>query len=205
MAIPKPERVLIIGRSPGVLASTVALLRGRGYTADATTEFDHVVDRYDPATVDVVVFGGMVPPDTRQRLREQFACQHPDTIFVQGFAGIPGLIAAQVEAAVAGPSHDAEAGYEQASRSIRLRLYRPHKVAVVAWWATVFVPPEPQSTSMKVLDTELPIGPHRIPLPDAVPTMASFATVSIGAAVWAFIVGKMPPGTTMAQFDESAI
>ena len=100
----KPERVLIIGRSPGVLASTVALLRGRGYTADATTEFDHVVDRYDPATVDVAVFGGMVPPDTGQRLREQFACQHPDTIFVQGFAGIPGLIAAQVEAAIAAPA-----------------------------------------------------------------------------------------------------
>jgi hypothetical protein len=199
---PRRSRVLVIGRSKGVLADTVALLRGKGYTADATNSFDHVLDSFDMAVLDVVVFGGMVPPETKQRLHEQISGRNPDMVFVQGFAGIPGLIAAQVEAAVGTPGSDADVEYEAASRSIRLRLDRPREVAVVAWWGTAFVPPEPKSTSMTVLDAELPAGPHTIPLPDEVPAQASFATVSVGSSVWAFIVAAMPPGTTMAQFGD---
>jgi hypothetical protein len=207
MTIPTPphrHRVLVIGRSQGVLADTVALLRDMGYTADATNEFDHVLDRFDPTALDVVVFGGMVQPETTQHLQEQISGRNPDAIFVQGFAGIPGLIAAQVDAAVGAHGGDTDVEYDAASRSIRLRLDRPHEVAVVAWWGTSFVPPEPKSTSMTVLDAELPAGSHTIPLPHEVPTRAAFATVSVGLSVWAFIVAAMPPGTTMARFGNPA-
>jgi hypothetical protein len=199
-------RVLVIGRSPGVLADTVTLLRGRGYTADATNDFDHVLERFDVAAVDVVVFGGMVPPDTKQHLHEQISARNPGATFVQGFAGIPGLIAAQVTSAVGTRAGDtgADADYEAASRSIRLRLDQPREVTVVAWWGTAFVPPEPTSTSMTVLDTELPAGSHTIPIPGDVPDRASFATVSAGSSVWAFIVAALPPGATMARFDRPA-
>jgi hypothetical protein len=196
----EPKRALVIGRSKGVLASTVVLLRDKGYTADATNEFDHVLDSFDMAAVDVVVFGGMVPPDTKQHLHEQISTRNPKIVFVQGFAGIAGVITAQVEAAVGARASDADVEYEAASRSVRLKLDRPLDVVVVAWWGTKFVPPEPESTSMTVLDAELGAGSHTIPMPDAVPTRASFVTVSIGSSAWAFIVGAMPPGTTLAQF-----
>ena len=207
MTIPAPprrNRVLVIGRSKGVLADTVALLRGKGYSAEATNEFDRVLDTFDVAALDVVVFGGMVPPDAKQRLHEQIADRNADVSFVQGFAGIPGLIAAQVEAAVGARDRAIGVEYEPGSRSIRLRLDQPRKVAVVTWWGTRFVPPEPESTSMTVLEAALAAGSHTIALPEEVPTRASFATVSVGSSVWAFIVGAMPPGTTMAQFDDPA-
>jgi hypothetical protein len=38
----------------------------------------------------------MVPPDTKEHLREQISARNPAAAFVQGFAGIPGLIAKQL-------------------------------------------------------------------------------------------------------------
>jgi hypothetical protein len=55
----------------------------------------------------------------------------------------------------------------------------------------------------RILDEELPVGPHNVAIPDEVPTQASFATVSVGpSAHRAFIVGPMPSGTTMARFPD---
>jgi hypothetical protein len=79
---------------------------------------------------------------------------------------------------------------------------QPHDVTITAWWATSFVPPEPKSTSRVILDKELPTGAHSIAIPDDVPAQASFATVSIGPSVHAFIVGPMPSGTTLARFPD---
>jgi len=78
----------------------------------------------------------------------------------------------------------------------------PQDVTVIAWWATSFVPPEPKSTSQVLLDDELPAGTHTIVIPDEVPAQASFATVSVGPSVRAFIVGPMPSGTTLARFPD---
>jgi hypothetical protein len=43
----KPERVLVVGRSPNVLVATVDILRAKGYSADVTNQFDRVLDDYD--------------------------------------------------------------------------------------------------------------------------------------------------------------
>src|SRR5258708_27941767 len=114
-AIPSPERndmltlpveaneasrVLVIGRSELVLSETVRILRRKGHAAGASNDFDHVLSLFDMAAVDVVVFGGMVPPETKEHLRQQIKGRHPEVVFVQGFAGIPGLIADQVQAAL---------------------------------------------------------------------------------------------------------
>jgi hypothetical protein len=34
----------VVGRSPSVLIDTVEILRGKGYSADATNQFDRVLD-----------------------------------------------------------------------------------------------------------------------------------------------------------------
>src|SRR6266487_3755615 len=105
-------RVLVVGRSPSVLRAAVDLLRGKGYLADVTNQFDRVLDEYDVSDLDVLVFGGMVPPETKQYLREEITKRNAGVTFVQGMAGIPGVIAAQVEAVTGGrASGDADIAY----------------------------------------------------------------------------------------------
>jgi len=198
----RPARILAIGRSETVLSELVTILREKGYAAVATNEFERTLDLFDARQLDLVVFGGMVPPATKEHLRDQISTRNPAVAFVQGYAGIPGLVAKQVEAALndgtAGPT--ASATYDANSRSIGISLDRPRAVTVIAWWATSFTPPEPKSTSRVILDEELHAGAHTITIPDEVPAEASFATVSIGPSVHVFIVGPMPSGTTMARF-----
>jgi hypothetical protein len=198
----RPARVLVIGRSETVLSEAVTILREKGYAAGATNEFDRALDLFDAGQLDLVVFGGMVPPDTKEHLREQISARNPAAAFVQGYAGIPGLIAQQVEAAFSEgtTAPAASVSYDARSRSVGISLDGPQAVTVIAWWGTSFVPPEPKSTSRVILDEELPAGAHTIAIPAEVPAQASFATVSIGPSVHAFIVGPMPSGTTLARF-----
>ena len=91
--------VLLIGKSQRVLDESVAGLRDLGYRAEATNDFDDVASRFDVKAKDLVVFGGQVPPDRKAELREEFAAINPGIIFVQGLAGIPGLIINQVRGA----------------------------------------------------------------------------------------------------------
>src|SRR6516225_7858233 len=120
----RPALILVIGRSETVLSEAVTILREKGYAAGATNEFDRTLNLFDAEQLDLVVFGGMVPPDTKEHLREQISTRNPAVAFVQGYAGIPGLIAAQVEAAL---SHGttgsaASVAYDARSRSIGLSL-----------------------------------------------------------------------------------
>ena len=190
------DRILIIGRSPSVILEAADILRGRGFHVDATNQFDGVLTEYDTANLDIVVFGGMVPPLTKQHLRDEISKVNDRVTFVQGLAGIAGLIAAQVEGAASSAGDDATVAYDAARRSVRLALPGPTRVLVEAWWVTSFTPPEPTSTSMLVVDARFDAGEHVIPLPTEVPSVASFVTVSAGSAVRAFTVGGMPEAVT---------
>jgi hypothetical protein len=194
---PARERVLVVGRSPGVLEDAVAILASRGYRAEATNVFDRVLNEYDVSRLDVVVFGGMVPPDTKRQLRDEIARRNPGARFVQGLAGIPGVIAAQVEAVAAGEPPVAEQlTYDEATRSFLIELAAQAEVVVDAFWATAFTPPEPTSAAMRVFAGNLPPGRHRIALPDEVPAQAAFASVSVAGRVAVLTVGAMPEAVT---------
>ena len=93
-------RVLIVGRSENVLSEAVEILRLAGHAAGASNQFADVMDLFDMTAVDIVVFGGMVPPDTKELLRGQISGRNPAVTFIQGLAGIAGLIAAQVQASL---------------------------------------------------------------------------------------------------------
>jgi hypothetical protein len=145
--------------------------------------------------VDLVVFGGMVPPDTKELLREQISDRNPATTFVQGLAGIAGVIVAQVRASLtrdANVQTGLAVTYDPETRTADLHLDGPQDVQVVAWWHTSFTPPEPRSTSLVLIDAWLPAGQHTVTLPDEVPAQASFVTVAAGDAVQTLIVGPMP-------------
>lgn len=190
----RSERILVIGRSPGVILDAAGLLRAKGFHADATNQFDEVLTAYDTTALDVVVFGGMVPATTKQHLRESIAAGNDHVTFVQGLAGIAGLIAAQVESVTsAAPDDNADGvAYDTKQRTVRLTLREPSQVVVEAWWATSLTPPEPASTSRRLVDSRFDPGEHLVRLPDDVPDVASFVTASVGPAVHAFTVGAMP-------------
>jgi hypothetical protein len=194
------SRVLIIGRSENVLSEAVQILRGEGHAAGASNDFANVMDLFDMTAADVVVFGGMVPPDTKELLRQQISDRNPVMTFIQGFAGIAGVIAAQVQAARTAANTGLAVTYDPQTRTVDLHLDRPENVRVVAWWGTSFTPPEPRSTSLVLVDTGLPAGQHTVTLPGEIPSQASFVTVTAGDAVRALIVGPMPAGLTMASF-----
>jgi hypothetical protein len=103
----KPQRsVLLIGKSQLVLDDSVAGLRDLGYKAEATNQFDDVSTRFDPREIDLVVFGGQAPPDRKAEVREEIGAVIPRIIFVQGLAGIPGLIIDQVQGALAADNRE---------------------------------------------------------------------------------------------------
>jgi hypothetical protein len=190
-------RVLIVGRSPNVLLEAVDLLRGKGYEANATNQFEAVLSDYDVSQIDILVFGGMVPPDTKQRLREEVSALNPAVTFIQGLAGIPGLIAAQVEAATAG---DVPAGsavsYDDARRSVLITLATAAHATVEAWWGTSFRPPEPRSAHTVLFDGRLEPGHHVVAMRQDIPSEASFTAARINNSVHVFTVGQMPAAVT---------
>ena len=73
-------------------------------------------------------------------------------------------------------------------RSILLTLTDPAEVNVTVWWGTSFVPPDPRSDSLVLLDDRLAPGEHSVRIPDHIPAKAVFATVHVDAAIYAFSV-----------------
>ena len=184
------RHVLIVGKSPAVLASAVSLLHDRGYMADATNRFDDVIAEFNLRRVDLVVFGGQVPEERQAALRRDIVRLNERVIFVQGLAGIPGLIVRQVEGAFAVRDEHCESppSYHAEVRTINLSLRQSRDVTVIGWWQTSFVPPNPLSDSLIIIDKRFPDGEHSIPLPHVVPQTASFVSVQVDDAIWAFSV-----------------
>jgi hypothetical protein len=191
--------VLIVGRSEKVLADTVDLLEAQGHAAGATNDFEHLLELFDARDLTIVVFGGMVPPDRKEALRAELAAANPELVFLQGLAGIPGLLVAQVQAAICPSSRHAGAiSYSADDRSVTIDLDTQESVSVTAFWGTAFIPPDPASTSEVLFEGTLAAGAHSVPLPPTIPDAASFLAVSAGPEVYTFVVGALPPGTTLA-------
>ncbi|MDF3312927.1 hypothetical protein P3H15_49280 [Rhodococcus sp. T2V] len=185
----RTERVLIAGRSGSVLVDAVKLLRDRGCGANATNQFDTLLDDYDMREVDLVIFGGMVPPDKKERLQAEIRTLNPQMKFMQGLGGIAPLLVAQVEELFGGGAGGVE--YDAGARAFRVTLTVAAPVMVHALWAT-FVPPEPVGHSAVAFDGELAAGAHKIAIPDEVPRLGTYAVVRIEGRVSAFQIGETP-------------
>ena len=90
----KPQRsVLVIGRSQLVLDDTVAELRRLGYRAQSTNDLSPVTGRFDTKAIDLVVFGGQVPPppppDRKAELRERSPRPTPRSSSSRGSPAFP--------------------------------------------------------------------------------------------------------------------
>jgi hypothetical protein len=183
--------VLVIGRSQLVLDDTVAGLRDLGYSAEATNEFfSDVTGRFDPKQIALVVFGGAVPLDRKAELTDEISAINPQVIFVQGLAGIPGLIIDQIQGALTADQPDPTRAprFSPDERSIVLTLAAPADVKVTAYWTTSIVPPHPESDSQELLTDRLASGDHAVQVPEHVPSERAFATVKIDTAIYAFSI-----------------
>jgi hypothetical protein len=180
--------VLIIGRSQLVLDRAVALLAERGVVARATNDFDGVSGLLGAGSPRLTVFGGQVPPAKREEIRGEIEAHNPHARFLQGLAGIPGLIADQVEQALDGerPVPGQTPRYDAARRAILLDLYAPLDVRVTTYWVTAPVPPDPASEARVLFDGALGPGEHAFALGADIALDAAFATVRAGAAGWSF-------------------
>jgi hypothetical protein len=182
--------VLVLGRSQLVLDDTLVGLHELGYTAQATTDFADVTDRYDLEHIDMVVFGGQVPPHREAELKRQIGAINAQCIFIEGLAGIPGLIVNLVHAEFTAEHRDPSRAptYTPEERTIRLILPNPAKVKVTLWWTTAMVPPDPKSDSLIMIDDRLAAGDHTIQIPDHVPPKRAFATVQADHAIYNFSI-----------------
>ena len=189
MSTDNPQRsILLIGKSQLVLDEALAGLRDLGYKAEATNDFAEVTARFDARELDLVVFGGQVPPDLKAELREEISASNARVIFVHGLAGIRGLIINQVQGAFARNHQEPvrAPAFAPDERSIKLTLPGPAEVKLTIWWQTSFAPPDPKSDSLLLLNERLAAGDHAVTVPDLVPPKAAFATVQVDAAIYAF-------------------
>ncbi|WP_147341159.1 hypothetical protein [Actinomadura logoneensis] len=193
-------RILIIGRTGSVLVDAVAMLRERGYAANATNQFDTLLDDYDVREPDLVIFGGMVPPEKKERMRADIRELNPQVTFMQGLGGIAPLLIAQVEEFAKGAASGVE--YDASARAFHITLDAAASVMVEGLWAR-FVPPEPVAQSTLVFNGELAAGAHQIAIPDEVPEQGSYAAVRIGDRVSAFQIGETPASVKRIAADQS--
>ncbi|MFB7798497.1 hypothetical protein [Isoptericola sp. NPDC056134] len=87
----RTTRVLVVGRSARALTETVSMLRARGIAANATNQFDRVLEDYDARDLDLVLFGGQVPPPLREHLEAEMLRRHPDVQLRSGLGGMAPL------------------------------------------------------------------------------------------------------------------
>jgi hypothetical protein len=183
------KSVLLIGRSQLVIDAAAARLAELGYTAQGTNDFSEIIERFDMRQVDLVVFGGAVPPELKAELRDEMSAINPAIIFVQGLAGIPGLIVTQVQGAFASEDHHHGSAptYSHDGRSIQLALTEPAKVKVTLW-SQAFGLQAQRSDSVVLLDEHLGHGAHTLRIPTDLTADSTVASVEINAAVYAFAI-----------------
>jgi hypothetical protein len=129
--------------------------------------FCDITGRFDLAHTGLVTFGEAVPPDRKAELKQLIAAINPNVTFLDGLAGIPGLIINQIEAAfTAGHQGHARApAYAPGDRSIRLTLAVPAAVKVTVWWWTSVIPPDPEANRSSCSTTGSPAATTRLPSP----------------------------------------
>ena len=185
------RNVLVLGKSGKALDGIVAGLQELGYGAEATNDFSDIVTRFDVSGVDLLVLGGKVPAERKAELRQEVAAINPRAEFVNGLAGIPGLIVEQVRGAFADDHETASqaASFQARERSIRVTLQEPAEVEVTIFWHTALTPPDPSSDSRVLLAQRLGAGDHLVAVPGDLPPLPAFASVRVGESVATFELG----------------
>jgi len=82
------NRVLVLGRLPGVLEDVMQQLGARGVSARGSTDAEHAADQFDARDFDLISFGGGVVGPLNERLRLKFTQQNSQVQFLDVFAPV---------------------------------------------------------------------------------------------------------------------
>src|SRR6185503_11938476 len=82
------NRVLVLGRLPGVLDDVMQQLGARGVSARGSTDAEHAADQFDAMDFDLISFGGSVVGPLNERLRQEFTQQNSQVQFLDVFAPV---------------------------------------------------------------------------------------------------------------------
>lgn len=94
------NRVLVLGRLPGILEDVTQQLVARGVSARGSTDAEHAADQFDAKDFDLISFGGGVVGPLNERLRLEFTRQNSQVQFLDVFAPVA---VKQIVAALEGP------------------------------------------------------------------------------------------------------
>lgn len=183
----RTKRVLIVGRSPAALLGAVERLRSLGYAANGSNRFGRLLEDYDVRDVDLILFGGLVPPEIRASVENEVARLNPSAHCESGRGGLAPLLAAQVQEHFQGSVPGV--AYTPDPRSISVRLAERAMVRVDAWWGE-FVQNDIVAHSALIYEGETAKGTHVIPIPADVPEGGSFAGVAVGPAMSVIEIGR---------------
>jgi hypothetical protein len=94
------NRVLVVGRLPGVLQDVTEQLVAQGVSARGSIDAEHAADQFDARDFDLISFGGGVVGPLNERLRREFTQQNSQVQFLDVFAPVA---VKQITSALAGP------------------------------------------------------------------------------------------------------
>jgi len=94
------NRVLVLGRLPGILQDVTQQLVARGVSARGSTDAEHAADQFDAMDFDLISFGGGVVGPLNERLRREFTRQNSQVQFLDTFAPVA---VKQIISALEGP------------------------------------------------------------------------------------------------------
>ncbi len=175
------KHILIIGRSPDALDGMRSMLEQKGHTVETTHDFDNIPDRYRLEDFDLITMGGKVSPETKEHIMTAATARKNTMQFVQGMAGIPGLVVDQIEGELAADLRDSAHAptFQASTRTFTLSLPKPSRVLT-------FIPPNPGSDSHVLCNEILAAGTHTVSVPADIPMQSSFASIRVDDAVYCF-------------------
>jgi hypothetical protein len=96
-------QILIIGRNPEIVQTVVRLVNNNpAWNARQALKDDAAVALFESQAFDLVLFGGGIEPESDALLRRAFTAHDPGITIIQHYGGGSGLLATEINMALAG-------------------------------------------------------------------------------------------------------
>jgi hypothetical protein len=95
-------QILVIGRNPEIVQTVVRLINNNpAWNATHALTDEEAIQHFDTQTFNLVLFGGGIEPESDQYLRKAFTSRSPEITIIQHYGGGSGLLATEINMALA--------------------------------------------------------------------------------------------------------
>lgn len=96
-------QILVIGRNPDIVQTVVRLVNNNpAWNAGYALTDDAAIALFESQPFDLVLLGGGIEPESDTLLRRAFTAHNPDITIIQHYGGGSGLLATEINMALAG-------------------------------------------------------------------------------------------------------